>query len=141
LASWASNRPDWPDRLKENVRLRELAGPNREDPCTTIAEWRRAVRLTDRRAGLQDELCAGALSGSRLDNLIGDGFLPLLAAEADLDLQVAWAGWLAGDAPAAVVRVLRALGVFDGHACPIAQGPIQGLLGWMLAREGQLQGK
>jgi hypothetical protein len=79
------------------------------------------------------------LSGSRLDNLAGDGFLPLLAAETGLNLEVAWTGWFAGDAPEAVVRVLRALGVFGGRDRPVSQGPVQGLLGWMLAYESHLQ--
>ncbi len=138
-AAWCSARPDWPGRLRENARLRELAACSRTE--SLVGDWRRTVRLKDRRVRLQDELCAGALSGSRLDNLVCDGFLPLLAAETDLDLKEVWSGWFAGDAPAAVVRVLRALGVFDGRTRPVAQGPIQGLLGWMLAHESSLHGK
>jgi len=138
-AAWCIGQPDWPERLRENGRLLELASSGRTS--SLVGEWRRTVRLKQLRAHLQDEVCGGVLGGSRLDNLVGDGFLPLLAADADLDLKEVWAGWFAGDAPAAVVRVLRALGVFDGRERPIAQGSIQGLLGWMLAHEAQLQAK
>jgi hypothetical protein len=138
-AEWCIARPDWPDRLRASPRLRALAVPRRAE--LPVGEWRRQVRLTAQRARLRDELCAGALSGSRLDNLVCDGFLPLLAADTGLDLRAAWAGWFAGDEPASVTRVLRALAVFDGRGRPVAHGPIQGLLGWMLARESQLEGK
>lgn len=139
-ARWCADRPDWPERLSLCTHVRELAS-RATLPTLAVSGWRREVNLKKRRANLQEEICAGALSGSRLDNLVCDGFLPLLAAQAGLDLRHAWAGWFAGDAPSAVVRVLRGLGVFDGRANPIAQGPIQGLLGWMLVHERQLQGK
>jgi len=138
-ASWWSARPDWPERLRTNDQLRELAHFAEAESPT--GDWRRMVGLKTRRIRLRDEVCAGALSGSRLDNLVGDGFMPLLAAETDLDLRTAWSGWFAGDAPAAVVRVLRSLGVFDGRARPVSQGAIQGLLGWILTQEAHLQGK
>lgn len=138
---WCSARPDWPERLRQNERLRRLALAGEGQIDSPVGEWRRSVGLRDLRLHLQDELCAGALSGSRLDNLIADGFLPLLAAEGNLDLENVWIGWFAGDAPEAIVHVLRALAVFGGRERPIAQGPIQGLLGWMLAHEAQLQAK
>ncbi len=137
-AAWCISRPNWPERLRDSSSLRELAV---SQAATSTGDWRRKVRLTDQRARLQDDVCGGALSGSRLDNLIGDGFMPLWTAETGLELEAAWTGWFAGDAPAAGVRVLRALGVFDGRVRPVAQGPIQGLLGWMLAHESRLQGQ
>ncbi len=140
-AGWCVARPDWPERLRENTALRQLAVPPQTDGSVTARDWRRGVGLKQRRTRLQDEVCGGFLSGSRLDNLVGDGFLPLLAAETGLDLQKAWTGWFAGDAPAAVVRVLSGLGVFDGRACPVAHGPIQALLGWLLAHEAHLEEK
>ncbi|MDF3058661.1 MAG: hypothetical protein K0R17_2876 [Rariglobus sp.] len=138
-AAWCKARPDWPERLRNYVQLHELAASDRTMTTVPAGDWRRVVRLKERRARLQDDLCAGVLSGSRLDNLAGDGFLPLLAAETGLNLEVAWSGWFAGDAPEAVVRVLRALGVFGGRDRPVSQGPVQGLLGWMLAYESHLQ--
>jgi hypothetical protein len=52
-----------------------------------------------------------------------------------MDLAAAWTGWFAGDAPEAAVNTLKGLGVFSGRTKPAAQGPIQGLLGYMLACE------
>jgi hypothetical protein len=137
--TWCTARPEWPENLRENVGLREMAAFSRKS--VPVDEWRRGVRLKRQRECLQEELCGGALSGSRLDNLICDGFLPLVAADTALDLERAWTEWFAGDAPEAGVRMLRALGVFDGQARPVAQGPIQGLLGWMLAHESHLEAK
>jgi hypothetical protein len=133
-AAWCAARPDWPSRLRDDEGLHGLAsGLDTGDEGAGV--WRRRVRLTAQRSRIQDRLCASAVSGSRLDNLVCDGFLPLLAAQTGLDLQRPWAGWYAGDAPEALAGVLQALGIFGGASRPVAHGPIQGLLGWMLARE------
>lgn len=131
-ADWCGQRPDWPERLRADVTLRGLAAARIDGG---VGNWRRSVHLTSLRSYLQDTICGGAIGGGRLDNLIGDGFLPLLAAETGLDLEAAWCGWFAGDAPAAVAEVLRNLGVFSGRDRPVAQGPVQGLLGWLLEQE------
>jgi len=147
-AGWCSARPDWAARLRDTPIIRELAVA-RTDVVqrdgqrggVSVGEWRRAVRLTQRRVEIRGVICAGVVSGSRLNNLLGDGFLPLLAAETGLDLQAGWEGWFAGDVPEALVRVLRALGVFGGRSNPVAQGSVQGLLGWMLAHEARSRAK
>jgi hypothetical protein len=136
-AEWCRERPDWPVRLAGSAGIARLAT---SDCGLAAGEWRRAVKLGALRNRLRDELCAGCVGGSRLDNLFGDGFLPLMAAGQGVDLQAAWMGWRAGDAPATYVRVLRILGVFGGQQRPVAQGPIQGLIGWMLAREADVRG-
>jgi hypothetical protein len=136
-ATWCLSRPDWPDRLRGSVCLSGLA---RDWSDTGTGAWRRSVSLTNKRTWLQNDVCGSALSGSRLDNVVCDGFMPLMAAKTGVNLQAAWAGWFAGDAPPAVMRVLRVLGVFDGRVRPVAQGPIQGLLGWILNNEPRLQG-
>lgn len=117
-ADWCARRPDWADQL--------LAGPEPEERFARSASGRRLLR---------EELCAGVVSGSRFDNLVGDGFLPLLAARTDRDLAEVWSGGYAGDAPEALVDVLKGLGVFGGRGRPVSCGPLQGLIGWMLARE------
>jgi Protein of unknown function (DUF2851) len=122
-ARWCAARPDWPAWLRSNVVVGEYL-----------------ARSTAGRVRLRDALCDGVISGSRFDNLMGDGFMPLLAADTGRDLEPVWTGWYAGDAPESVVRVLRALGVFAGRGRPVSQGPIQGLLGWMLAHEASQRG-
>lgn len=139
-AAIGAARPDWPGRLRETPVLRELAGEGSGCGGFT-AGWRRERELTRRREQLRGEVCADVLSGSRFDNLVCDGFLPLLAAETGDNLEVAWVNWFAGDAPESAVRVLRAIGVFGGRERPVSQGPIQGLLGWMLLREARFRDK
>ena len=121
-AEWCALRPDWPVRLRQQgddtIFARSAAGRRR----------------------LCDHVCGGVIGGKRFDNLVGDGFMPLLAAQGGFDLETAWAGWYAGDVPETWVGVLRALGVFGGRGRPVSQGPVQGLLGWMLAQDAALQG-
>lgn len=121
-ARWCAARPDWPRRLRSSGGSGELA------------------RSAAGRVRLREALCDGVISGSRFDNLMGDGFMPLLAADTGLDLESVWAGWYAGDAPESAVRVLRTLGVFGGRGRPVSQGPVQGLLGWMLGQEAASRG-
>jgi hypothetical protein len=131
-AAWCRARPAWVERLRDTTRWTTLkSGP----PAGELGAWRRRVQLGAHRTRLMDELCAGSVRGARFDNLMADGFLPLLAAETGADLAGVWAGWFAGDAPERVARVLTALGVFDGRARPRSQGPVQGLLGWLVAHE------
>lgn len=136
-ADWCAARPDWPDRLAGSPVLASLSGSVTVLPAR---EWRRANRFTAVRRQVGDDLCGGGVGGTRLDNLCADGFLPLLAARHGGDLETAWMAWPAGDAPEAFVRVLRILGVFDGKTRPIAQGGVQGLLGWLVSREALARG-
>lgn len=137
-AAWCSERPDWPQALRTHARLRGLALASARLERDT-AGWRRAVGLTKCRTGLCEDLCANTVSGARFDNLTGDGFMPLVAAETGLDLKESWCGWFAGDAPESLVKILRNLGVFDGRSRPVSQGPVQGLIGWMLERDARDQ--
>lgn len=157
-AQWTRARPNWPDDLE--VILCDLAQPpaasnSANGSALTTRDWRRDVGLPDFRNEVAKSACADFVSGTRLDNLVCDGFLPLLAAKAALtaaakiepeftfgntpDSAIAeiWHYWFAGDVPESVVNVLRALAVFDGRAQPVSQGPVQGLLGWLLAREAE----
>ncbi len=131
-AEWCRERPDWVGRLRASTAWSTgQASP----PTADLGAWRRQAGLRALRARLRGDLCGDRVSGSRFDNLLGDGFMPLLAAETGQDLSGVWGGWFAGDAPESAGRVLKALGVFDGRARPVSQGPIQGLLGWMVEQE------
>ena len=131
-ADWCVARPEWVQRLRSGEFWQALvSAPAKADP----GAWRRTVRLAALRTRIQDELCAGVISGSRFDNLMSDGFMPLLTAETGMDLGAAWTAWFAGDAPESAVCALKALGVFGGRSRPVAVGPIQGFLSWMVERE------
>lgn len=128
-AAWARARPDWPARL--------AAFATGEAGVTTAGvtgDVRRVHRFAARREQFA-ELCGGAVGGSRLDNLVCDGFLPLLAARSGRELTGWWFHWFPGDLPPQLTRELRRLGVFAGRAQPAHHGAAQGLLGWLLARE------
>jgi hypothetical protein len=86
---------------------------------------------------MAQEITSAAVGGTRFDNLMCDGFLPLLSARTERDFLPFWFHWFAGDLPPRLTTVLRSLGVFHGRMQPACHGPAQGLLGWMLAREGQ----
>jgi hypothetical protein len=146
-AAWTSERPDWPARLlalATGLPTVELAAATRE-----VRRVHRFVALRDRIAG---ELCANAIGGTRLENVICDGLLPLIAAEVGREPQVArlpatsasntanglhalWYHWFAGDLPPVLTSGLRQLGFFDGRDQPACHGAAQGLLGWLLERE------
>lgn len=130
-AAWARARPDWPERL------RSLAGcvPDVAADAST-ADARRAGGFTRLRRDWAQAICAEAVGGTRFDNLVCDGFLPLLATLAERGAyERMWYHWFAGDLPPVFLRALRDLGVFDGRGRPACHGAAQGLLGWLLERE------
>ena len=136
-ASWVAARPDWPERLEKFASVLAAAALTAGEGSATRAA-RKAAGFTALRERLSGELCGHAVTGSRFDNLVCDGFLPLLAARDKRGLVLIWREWFAGDAPADRVKLLRRLDVFGGVAKPSAYGPLQGLLGWMLAHESQI---
>jgi hypothetical protein len=131
-AAWTRERPDWPARLALLAHARP-SGSRAVDGSTV--DFRRAFALAKFRAWLAREICADAVGGTRLDNLVCDGFWPLLAAHGADGFFAWWFHWPAGDLPPQVTSALRALGVFTHHAKPACHGFAQGMLGWLLARE------
>ena len=135
--AWVRTCPDWPAQL--------LAGAwslNGKSPENLLRASTRAARRTFCFAARRKEFAAltgGRVGGSRLDTLISDGFLPLLAAngDADAELHGLWFHWFAGDLPLHLARALRALGVCDARESPLAVGPAQGLLGWWIAHDAR----
>jgi hypothetical protein len=132
-ARWTRTRPDWP------ARALELLG---ELPLPAVAagtrEMRREHHLPALRERLAAEICGDALGGTRLDNFICDGLLPLLANRSgEAAANGLWFHWFAGDLPPFLTGGLRQLGVFDGRGQPACCGIAQGLLGWLLDREAR----
>jgi hypothetical protein len=75
------------------------------------------------------------VGGTRFDNLVCDGFLPLLAAETGAEAGGVWWHWFAGDFPPVLAQALRGLGVIGVRGAPASHGLGQGLLHWLLERE------
>ena len=131
-AAWTRERPDWPARLgslAEALRIGSGAAN------LSTVDFRRTHALAKSRTRLAGEICANAVGGTRLDNLVCDGFWPLLTARGVDGFFAWWFHWPAGDLPPQVTSALRALGVFTHRAKPACHGFAQGMLGWLLARE------
>jgi len=131
-AAWVRARPGWPARLAESTaKLPEISAGG------ATRGVRRSFSFTRLRAAWSDEICGDAVGGTRWANLVCDGFLPLLATRAEsapgFEL---WFHWFAGDLPPVVGEGLRGLGMCDGRVQPACHGLGQGLLGWLIGREG-----
>ena len=131
--AWVAARPDWPGRLRQMAQSLPGGGP--ETWPTTLA--RRTLDLKKWRVTFARDLTGGAVSGSRLDNLVCDGFLPLIAAESGCDPGAVWFHWFLGDVPDQVKKALPKLGIAGRGAEPYCHGWAQGLLGWILDREAR----
>jgi hypothetical protein len=131
---WCLACSDWPQQLLRGSDAVRTGG--RFDP--TVSGARAALGLRELRANWRENVVRGAISGTRFDNLVCDGFLPLVAAERpDVDRFAVWFHWFLGDVPAQVRRALPKLGVTDRGGHPICHGWAQGLLGWMLERQAR----
>jgi hypothetical protein len=129
-ASWTGLRADWPARVLDlGARL----------PAVNLAAstpiLRRQHHFHAWRDQISETICARTISGTRLNNLICDGVLPLLDADSGCELGGLWYHWICGDLPPWLTSGLRQLGFFDGRAQPACHGAAQGLLGWFLERE------
>ncbi len=128
--AWTRAHPDWPERL---IALAKHV-PDVAEKSTT-GEVRRINGFPDIRREWIDAITAGAIGGTRFDNLMCDGFLPLLAAHESCDPQPLWFHWFPGDVPPLWRQALRQLEVFSGRLRPACHGLTQGLLGWLIERE------
>jgi len=127
-ARWTVARPDWTQRL----RTMTLARPGAVADEGPIGANRRALGVAELRRRFAEDLTGGAVNGTRLETLICDGFVPLLAAESGQDLFPHWFHWFLGDVPQEARTALRRLGLAGGSDRPLCHGCGQGLLGWLL---------
>jgi len=130
-AAWVHEHPSWPANL-----LTWLEAVPRVDVDGDTRVARREIGMPRLRDQFADEVCAGQIGGTRLDNLICDAFLPLFGAAGEKGERCgAWFHWFCGDAPPFVNAGLRHLAVVDGRSQPTCHGLAQGLLGWLIERE------
>ena len=134
-AEWISARPGWPELLAGIAG--QFSGDALEESLAT-REIRNQRQFRSWRARLADVLTGDMVGGSRLDTLICDGFLPLLAARERTGVTTLhryWCHWFMGDIPAKWSALLRSLRVIGDRDWPAAHGVAQGLLGWLLSEE------
>lgn len=128
---WVKAVSDWPVRMQ--LLARDLPTCRPED---SSGDERKRACLRLWRARWAQTVCAGQLGGTRLDNLLGDGLLPLVAANtSSANLFGLWYHGWPGDVPSGFLKTLRLLGMIGTPGHPVTFGLIQGLLGWMLAEE------
>ena len=128
---WVTHQPEWPERLGCLLNCRVALGEG-----VSPGRARQLLGLKLQRTQLVSELLGGAVGGTRLDNLVCDGFLPLLAArEGGDDLFNLWFYWYLGDFPDGLRRALPKLGLTGPHGQSLCHGCAQGLLGWILQHE------
>ena len=105
------------------------------DGDLSAMEVRRLHRFARLRRDWNEEITDGAIGGTRFDNLLCDGFLPLLAAEGSVEAGRLWSHWFCGDVPPLWRQALQQLEVFSPRLRPASHGVTQGLLGWLIERE------
>jgi hypothetical protein len=133
---WVDACPDWPERVAQLVAA--LPGDDPLPDETKLA--RKSFGLMDRRKIVVRDLLGGAIGGTRVDNLVCDGFLPLLAAGSADGCFALWFNWFLGDLPGQVRRTLPKLGVAGSRGQPLCHGYAQGLLGWLIDHDARASG-
>lgn len=129
-AAWVRQSPAWPERLR--AQADRLPAISLEE---STRQQRRAAGFPGCRSRFAALVCGGAVGGTRLDTLVCDGFLPLLAGDGARGLEGWWYHWFPGDLPRNFVVALRQAGVFARGTAPVCHGMVQGLIGWLLAQE------
>lgn len=133
---WLKQRPNWPEKVAgafEGLLATSLA----EGPTRAV---RKSINLPQWRKSLAQTLTADVVVGTRFDNLICDGLLPLLSANTGSDFFFVWFHWFIGDVPEQIRRMIPKLGLADGQMQPFCHGYARGLLGWFLESEARASG-
>jgi Protein of unknown function (DUF2851) len=135
-ANWVQNRPDWPCRLRAaKEKLLQLTIAQAPSHAVGGPAWSSAATSLQ----LNQEICGGVLAAGRLNTMVCDAWLPLLAAQlGPADARRAavariWQAWQPGDAPGELLKLAREFLVPSASrpSARISQGELQGLLGWL----------
>ena len=151
---WIAGTADWPERLYQ-LSAEWSCGDRAADYARIASRSPRLQGLADLvptklarqtlglkylREALAQNVTGGMIGGTRLDTLICDGLLPLVAIRAGIDLFPVWFHWFMGDVPREVRRALRETGMAGQGTTPLCHGWGQGLLGWLLDRDARASG-
>lgn len=124
---WMSQVPYWPSHLEDFGRnFPEILENGFGGDCAIFRKTCGLSRLRDR---FSEEVVSGQVGGAKLDTLICDGFLPLLAARSSLDLAAYWFHWFSGNAPESVVESLKSAQILEPRKHVLSNGWAQGILG------------
>ncbi len=131
--AWVARVPDWPERWGGWGAASELPVP--DSALADVAAVRRVHGQRAWRERLAGEIVGGAFGGARLDTLIGNGLLPLLAARTGCPAYSRWYCGDAGEAAERLTKALRLAGVFGRGGAPPHEGALQGMLQLALERQ------
>jgi len=133
---WLKHRPNWPEKAKGLFDGWLTIHP----PTLSTRAVRKSVNLPQWRKSLSETLTGDVVVGTRFDNLMCDGLLPLLSANTGGDFFFVWFHWFLGDVPDQIRRMMPKLGLADGQMQPFCHGYARGLLGWFLESEARASG-
>lgn len=117
-------QPHWQEVLLELVN--RLPKGQMSDEST--AHFGKKADFSGLQRTFSDRVVSGRIRGSKLDTVICDGFLPLLAASSGADLSGPWFHWFAGNAPEILGKTLKGLEILETRRFPKYNGWLQGLL-------------
>ena len=132
--AWVAAVPDWPERWLRRGEAADPVGPVPDEALADVATVRREQGLAAWRRRVAAEVTGGAVGGVRLDTLIGNGLLPLLAAQTGAPLFGWWYCGAAGEVPESISKALKLAGVVGRGAGPWHEGAVQGMLQLALER-------
>lgn len=121
---WLGAAPEWTERLE--AWLERFSPPLQVE---STVRFRRETEMGKCRDRLFETVLGEAISSSKLDTLACDGFLPLLTARTDRNLEDFWFHWFPGNLPSDFARRLRRLSVLEKGRYAMCNGWGQGLLG------------
>ena len=116
--------PQWPDLLE--IKFGHLTLPNCVDENTS--RFRKKYDLKSLRLNIQQQILADCLSSTRLDTLLCDAILPMLAVHNIQPLFDYWFHWYSGDLPYTLSNYLKITEITNGHTWPACNGFNQGML-------------
>jgi hypothetical protein len=123
--------PRWPETFRQLAKEWRSSG----EPLESTAAFRRRNLLSRSRKEVREVLFGEVLASPRLDTVLIDGLLPLLAAECGEERWFPfWWHWYPGDLPDSLRLFLRVLGTIDREQ-PLGNGAQQGALATLSARE------
>ena len=131
-AHWVQRKPHWPLLWQALTLPPNVSVANLRLSANTAAGFRKERRLSELRRQWSTELFADALPGVRLDTLICNGMLPLVAVDRPKgEWGAYWFHWFVGDLPDSLLRALKILDL-GSSGQPRCHGWVQGVLqGWL----------
>ncbi len=121
--SWVEKNPYWPGELESLAEdLSELGR------FSVIETDRKMLKVSALRAQISKSIIGDTVGGTRIENLICDGFLPLMAAHRETSVFAHWYHWFPGDIPSVLKKLIITTCKGANPKQPLCNGSIQGAL-------------